>query len=173
MNKQAFLEETYNSAFEDEFKKHAGIYSESFGYLNPLNLIAGGPAAIAAAITPTKTKKQMVEQQKKTWSNFLIPGANTYRALKRIGYSAKGNYGGAINESLGPMINPLEDIAAIPAAIGAVITPTITKKQMDELNKKRLSNILIPGAGSYRHYKRLGYTQKELNKEVTKQSKNK
>jgi hypothetical protein len=83
------LQKVAEDAFVDELQKIAGSYSEYIGgvlggSVGPAGLIG----AIAAAATPTKTHKEMLEQQKKKWSNF-IPGVGTYRILKRLGASHK------------------------------------------------------------------------------------
>ena len=72
-------------------EKLAGLKSEIGGagasaavpILGPIGTIAG---LVAAGVTPTLTKKEMKEQGKKTWSNF-IPGVGTYRLYKRLGRS--------------------------------------------------------------------------------------
>lgn len=80
------LEKIAQEAYADEMKKLGGATSEYIG--GALGGIAGIPAAIAAAITKTKTDKEMIEQGKKGLSNF-IPGVGTYRMFKRLGHSNK------------------------------------------------------------------------------------
>lgn len=66
-------------------QKCSGLKTEIIGSINPLNLIAGVPASLIAALTKTKGHKAMLKQQKKTLSNLLIPGAAPYRSWKRYG----------------------------------------------------------------------------------------
>ena len=69
-----------------ENSKKAALTSEILGSMaDPLNLVAAPIAGIAAALTPTKTHEQMLEQQGKRWSN-LLPGVGPYRYWKRKGY---------------------------------------------------------------------------------------
>jgi len=75
---------------KDEMKKSAGVYSEYLGQIvNPLNLVANPIGAIAAGLTDTKSDEEMKKQQKKSVSNFLLPGTAAYRYFKRMGHSNK------------------------------------------------------------------------------------
>jgi len=89
MNKEALLKEIYESSFNDEVQKLAGVKTELISGINPLNMIASPLGAIIAGFTPTKTDKEMKEIQKKTWSNILIPGKGGYNFYKRLGHSQK------------------------------------------------------------------------------------
>jgi hypothetical protein len=83
------LEKIANDAFVDELEKISGVYSEFIGGgIGEIVPGAGLIGSLAALATPTKTHEQMLEQQKKKWSNFL-PGVGTYRLMKRLGYSHK------------------------------------------------------------------------------------
>jgi len=85
MNKESMLNQIYENSFNDEVQKMAGIRTEFLG-----NAGIGAPfGALAAAMTPTKTDEQMKKQEKKTWSNMLLPGVGTYRTFKRMGHSRK------------------------------------------------------------------------------------
>ena len=83
MNKQAYLEEVYNSAFNDELEKIGGPISEAIGSVGwlPVPSVVG---AIVGAGSEKLSKKQLKEQDKKTWSNVLLPGVGAYRASRRI-----------------------------------------------------------------------------------------
>ena len=80
------FEKIAQEAYKDEMEKLSGVTSEYIG--GALSGVAAIPAAIAAAITKTKTDKQMVEQGKAGISNF-IPGVGVYRGFKRMGHSDK------------------------------------------------------------------------------------
>lgn len=88
-SKKGNMDKVAEEAFQDELQKISGMYAEYFGSaVGGLVPPAGLVGAIAAAATPTKTTKEMVEQQKKKGSNF-IPGVGAYRLMKRLGYSHK------------------------------------------------------------------------------------
>jgi hypothetical protein len=64
--------------------KTAGIYSEELSMLNPLNWVAGIPAALAGyASGPYQTKQELERTDPDVWKNILIPGLGPYRAARR------------------------------------------------------------------------------------------
>jgi hypothetical protein len=73
-------------------EKEAGWKTEAAGsLLNPLNLLGGSTlGTIAAALTKTKSLKDVAKSDEDTWSNILIPGKATYNAAKRIGSMIRG-----------------------------------------------------------------------------------
>lgn len=79
------LEKIAQDAFIDELQKLAGPITEgmSFGGYLPLDLPALG---IGYAMKP-KTKEQMKKQEKKTWSNLLLPGVGPYRLGRRLKFN--------------------------------------------------------------------------------------
>jgi len=179
MEKETMLEEIYNEAFNDELEKVAGAVSEIAGQATT-GMIGSPIGAIVAAMTPGKTDKEMKSQQKKTWSNFL-PGVGSYRYWKRLGHSQRKfnkeleKKSSLVSEVTGPMassvlpakLKAIAGLAQAAGTVGAAFTPTKTKKEMIEQQKKTWSN-LIPGVGNYRLMKRVGYSQKSLNKAIKK-----
>ena len=76
---------------------------------------------------------------------------NTYYGIEKLAGLKSELVAGTIGGSIGP--------AGLAGMIAAAATPTFTEKQMKTQGKKTWSN-LIPGVGTYRLWKRLGYSQK-------------
>ena len=72
------------------FKKEAGWKSELAGYANPVNWPGIPVAAVAAALTKTRTLREQAEADKETWKNILIPGRAGYNVSKRFGHAIRG-----------------------------------------------------------------------------------
>lgn len=61
---------------------------ENLSMMNPLNILGIAPAAIAAAVTPTRTlEEQLEEESDSPVKDWLIPGVGFYNQLKRLGVS--------------------------------------------------------------------------------------
>lgn len=157
--------------FLENNMKTAGVLSEVGASLNPLNIIGSPIGAMAAGFTPTRTDAQQAEAEQNGASNILVPGKGAYNYYKRLGHMAKneGGYGGVLSEQLSPSMIasqiPIPQIA-IPGAVATVggaalagLTPTRTPEQQQERGNSAGSiarNLLLPGAGIYSAYKRIG-----------------
>ena len=100
------------------FKKEAGWKSEVAGYANPVNWPGIPVAAVAAALTKTRTLREQAEADKETWKNILLPGRQQYNIYKREGHSARGPEIKAAREALKAKTE--EEAAVASAAIAAV-----------------------------------------------------
>jgi hypothetical protein len=80
------------SKFFEGFEKRAAQRSEMLGTaVNPLNWVAGVPAALVGTAMGPYSEKERRAVNKKDFSNMLIPGVAPYRMTRRmtgIGLSA-------------------------------------------------------------------------------------
>lgn len=77
------------SAEKTDTAKAAGWKSEFAGMLNPLNLVAGYPAAAIAGLTPTRTLDEQAAADEEVLPNLFVPGRNVYNLYKRIGATTR------------------------------------------------------------------------------------
>ena len=109
----------YEQGFRDYISKHAGIGSETVGaLLNPINLLGGNIAGVAAAgVTPTRDIPDQLEADESLLANLLVPGMASYNKYKRVG---AGNQ--IIKEhtpEASPYLNAiLEATGSLPATMG-------------------------------------------------------
>lgn len=66
-----------------KLEKSAGPYSEIASGLNPLNIVGTPIAALVAALTSHRSRKEQLATEDSTWKNLLIPGVGPYNAIKR------------------------------------------------------------------------------------------
>lgn len=83
MDKKAMIDQAYQSAFNDELEKIAGIRSETIATLPQLSLGIGLPPALLGFLLGPKRKGDMEKQEKATLTN-LIPLVAPYRAGRRL-----------------------------------------------------------------------------------------
>jgi hypothetical protein len=69
--------------------KAAGWKSEIAGMLNPVNMVAGYPAAALAAVTPTRTLDEQAAADEEVLANIFVPGRNVYNMWKRTGAATR------------------------------------------------------------------------------------
>lgn len=70
--------------------KMGGWKSELATGFNPLNVVGSPIGTLAAAVTPTRSMREVAEADLETWKNVLMPGRGMYNVWKRHGTEMRG-----------------------------------------------------------------------------------
>jgi len=115
MNKQAFLEETYNSAFEDELEKISGEVKIPKGGLKPGLLIND----MTQVMTPEDAK--MIKEKK----NVFMRSGPGILPSSLSGYFAGGSIANLVDIFKGKPSKGFKYLKSKPALAGALALPTL------------------------------------------------